>query len=244
MKRVLRSEWIKFSTVRTNIIVVIAGIVVTLGLAALTAALVKLGPTATSGTALHSATNPFLLYFLLILGVQSFTQEYRFGTMRVTLTASPRRIDVFWSKLIVLALVGVVTCVVYLAISFPVTMAILHQRGLPTALFSDHQVRQALFGYVAVCALGSALGAAVGALIRSTALAVTLVLVWPLVIEQTLAGLLPKAISKHLPFQTAQAAAQLPTKGFLDHWDGLATFALFTVVFVYVALTRFTRSDA
>jgi ABC-2 type transport system permease protein len=244
MKRVLRSEWIKFTTVRANIIVVIGGIVVTLGLAALTAALVKLGPTATSGTALRSATNPFLLYFLLILGVQSFTQEYRFGTMRVTLTATPRRIDVFWAKLIILAVVGAVTCVVYLAISFPVTMAILHQRGLPTAQFSDHQVRQALFGYIVVCAIGAALGAAVGALIRSTALAVTLVLVWPLVIEQTLASLLPKAVSKHLPFQSAQAVAQLPTNGYLGHWAGLATFALFSAAFVYAALTRFTRSDA
>jgi ABC-2 type transport system permease protein len=95
-----------------------------------------------------------------------------------------------------------------------------------------------------VCAIGPALGAAVGAIIRSTALAVTLVLVWPLVIEQTLASLLPKTISKHLPFQAAQAAVQLPTKGYLGHWAGLATFALFTAVFIYAALTRFVRSDA
>jgi hypothetical protein len=59
-----------------------------------------------------------------------------------------------------------------------------------------------------------------------------------------MASLLPKAVSKHLPFQAAQAAVELPTKGYLDHWAGLATFALFTAVFVYVALTRFTRSDA
>jgi hypothetical protein len=37
----------------------------------------------------------------------------------------------------------------------------------------------------------------IGALIRSTVLAVTLVLVWPLVIEQTLASLLTKAVSRH-----------------------------------------------
>jgi ABC-2 type transport system permease protein len=244
MKRVLKSEWIKFITVRSNIIVVIAGIVVTLALAVITALLVKVGVHSTPATALQSATNPFLLYFLLILGVQSFTQEYRFGTMRVTLTASPRRIEVFWSKLIVLALVGMAACVVYLAISFPLTMALLGHRGLPTAPFSEHQVRQALFGYIAVCAIGPALGAAVGAIIRSTALAVTLVLVWPLVIEQTLASLLPKTVAKHLPFQAAQAAVQLPTTGYLGHWAGLATFTLFTAVFIYAALTRLIRSDA
>jgi ABC-2 type transport system permease protein len=180
----------------------------------------------------------------MILGVQSFTQEYRFWTMRVTLTASPRRLEVFWSKLIILGLVGMALCAVYLAVSFPITMAILSHRGLPTAPFSERDVRQALWGFVAVCAIGPALGAAFGALIRSTALAVTLVLVWPLVVEQTLASLLPKAVSKHLPFQAAQAAVQLPTKGYLGHWAGLATFALFTAVLVYIALSRFIRSDA
>jgi ABC-2 type transport system permease protein len=134
--------------------------------------------------------------------------------------------------------------VVYLAISFPVTMTILSHRNLPTAGFSDRSVRQALFGYIFVCGIGPALGAAIGALIRSTALAVTLVLVWPLIVEQTLASVLPKAVSKHLPFQAAQAAVQLPTKGYLGHWAGLATFALFTAVLVYIALTRFIRSDA
>jgi ABC-2 type transport system permease protein len=244
VRRVLRSEWIKFYTVRTNIIVIVVGIVITLALAALTSTLVKAGPHANSNTALQSATNPFLLYFLLILGVQSFTQEYRFNTMRITLTASPRRVEVFWSKLIVLALVGMAACIVYLAISFPMTMALLSHRHLPTAPFSDHQIRQALWGYAAVCAIGPALGAALGALVRSTALAVTLVLVWPLIVEQTLASLLPRSVAKHLPFQAAQSAVQLPTKGYLGHWAGLATFALFTAIVVYIALTRFTRSDA
>ncbi|MGP0032087.1 MAG: ABC transporter permease subunit [Acidimicrobiales bacterium] len=244
MKRALRSEWIKFSTARANFVVVVVGIVVTLALAALTASLLKLGPVASPGTALQSTTNPFLLYFLLILGVQSFTQEYRFGTMRITLTATPRRMEVFWSKLIILAIVGAVAAVVYLAISFPMTMAILSHRGLPTAHFADHQVRQALWGYVAVCAIGAALGAGVGALIRSTALAVTLVLVWPLVVEQTLASVLPKSIARHLPFQGAQAAVQLPTAGYLHHWAGLATFAFFAAIVVYLALVRFARSDA
>ncbi|HQR79873.1 MAG TPA: ABC transporter permease [Actinomycetota bacterium] len=71
--------------------------------------------------------NPIALVLLASLGAMAFGHEYRYGTIRVTLTAFPRRTGVFLAKLTMTLLIVLTVTVVSAALAYGV--AVLVQPG-------------------------------------------------------------------------------------------------------------------
>lgn len=62
--------------------------------------------------------NPIVLVLVASLGAMAFGHEYRYGTIRLTLTAFPRRTGVFFAKLLMTLLIPLVVLAVAAALSY------------------------------------------------------------------------------------------------------------------------------
>lgn len=67
--------------------------------------------------------NPIALVLLASLGAMAFGHEYRYGTIRLTLTAFPRRTGVFFTKLFMTLLIPLVVLAVAAAAAWAVLVA-------------------------------------------------------------------------------------------------------------------------
>lgn len=117
----LTYEWRRAKTIRTTWI---TGAFVTVVVAAfgfLTALAVtdmegnRLTMPATNLTEQALTANPIAIVLVSSLGAMAFGHEYRYGTIRLTLTAFPKRGPVFWAKLamtLIIAAVAVAVAVV------------------------------------------------------------------------------------------------------------------------------------
>lgn len=68
--------------------------------------------------------NPIVLVLVASLGAMAFGHEYRYGTIRLTLTAFPRRTGVFFAKLFVTLLIPLVVVAVSAALSYGLLVAL------------------------------------------------------------------------------------------------------------------------
>lgn len=197
----------------------------------------------------------FALMVLLVMAAIAVTNEYRFGTIRATFTAVPNRTAVLLAKTGVVALVvGIVGEVLAFA-AYGIARVI--EPNADLAINSAAEWRY-LFGIGVVFALSAVIAIAVGTLVRQTAAAISILLVWTLLVE-SLIGLIPKVgddIQKWMPwvaanhFLTAGNGAdagegagvglQLP----YGPWGGLAYFAGIAVALLVVALVVAERRDA
>jgi ABC-2 type transport system permease protein len=197
----------------------------------------------------------FALMVLLVMAAIAVTNEYRFGTIRATFTAVPNRTAVLLAKTGVVALVvGIVGEVLAFA-AYGVARVI--EPNADLAINSAPEWRF-LFGIGVVFALSAVIAIAVGTLVRQTAAAISILLVWTLLVE-SLIGLIPKVgddIQKWMPwvaanhFLTAGNGAEAGEgSGFglqmpYGPWGGLAYFAGIAVALLVVALVVAERRDA
>lgn len=144
--------------------------------------------------------------FTVILGIRSFTEEFRYGTIASTFLIHPRRRRVLVAKSIVSVLASVVMTIVSLAAMV----------GLATALagVKDGQVSvtsgdfAAFGGLVAGMAVWAILGTVLGAIIRHQVAAVVAGLVWVLVVENMAGGFLGAA-ARFTPGQAVHSLANV-----------------------------------
>jgi ABC-2 type transport system permease protein len=96
--------------------------------------------------------------------------------------------------------------------------------------------------FLGICAV---VGVSVGAIFRQPALAVAVILAWPLVVESTLGSLLPGYVSQYLPFNAGQRlfATSPADSGSLEFWVGGAVFATWAALLLFLAFALFTRRD-
>ncbi|GGM67334.1 ABC transporter permease [Longimycelium tulufanense] len=144
----------------------------------------------------------FGLMVILVMAALAVTTEYRFGTIRATFQAVPNRTAVLLAKTGVVALLaGVVGEVVAFA-SWGIGKVMRPSADL--ALNSAADWRH-VAGVGLVFAVGAVLAVAVGTLVRHTAGAVTLLLVWALLVETLLSALptVGEKIQPWLPFNAA-----------------------------------------
>jgi ABC-2 type transport system permease protein len=191
--------------------------------------------------------NPFLLFGLvlvLVLGAVAVTTEYRYSTIRVTFEAVPNRTAALLAKAVVVAAVG---AVVGLLASFGAWAAVwllspLADVGLRTA--DDWRV---VLAAGPVFAAGAVLALAVGILVRHTAAAVSIVLVWPLLVEQ-LVAIIPQVgddLQRWMPFVNASAALSRSAEGMpFGPWGSVAYLAGIAAALLALALVVANRRDA
>ena len=177
LARILLSEWTKFRSLRSTVWCLAIGILLTIGVPLIAAAVTssqwyQMSPgERTDQNPLDFALVGVYIAQLAIavLGVLVISAEYSTGSIRSTVIAVPKRLPVLWAKLLNYAIASLAVMISAVLISFFATQAILS--GIPelTLSFTDTGVaRCLLMGAVYVTMVGG-FALALGAITRNTA---------------------------------------------------------------------------
>jgi ABC-2 type transport system permease protein len=193
--------------------------------------------------------------FASVMAAQAIGQEYRFGIVRLTLTAFPQRLRVLTAKLVVV--VG--ASMAFVAASCLGSEIALTLRGhpLPPSDASPPQSPLLLLAVVYV-ALWCLSAFAIAGVTRQTAIGVVVPIVSGLILEQIIAAVLRDRadwVVKVLPWSTANRWAQPAAEqsSFGNSFQpfelpigaaALGIFALWVAAFLIVEIVTFVRRDA
>lgn len=196
---VLRSEWIKATTVRANkVLLAVAaalGLLVSWATAAFTDDTFAIDG---SLTVADVFVLPTLLTAVLsaVAGIVLFTTEVQHGTLAGSLTAHPSRWPIVAAKAIVATGSGLLLGAIGLVTGFAGAMAGGVEAGDTSGLAS-------LAAWGLLYTAGSALlGLGIGMVVRHSAAAVSGLLVWWLVVEGLIVSFAPAEAAKFVPFDT------------------------------------------
>jgi ABC-2 type transport system permease protein len=251
LPRVVRSEWIKFRTLRSSWLMLLAAVT---AMVAIGAAVgyntgknwVGLAP---EDAAPSGGLQGYLLAQLLVgvLGVLFVTGEYGTGMIRSTLAAVPRRVPVLLAKALVFSGVAVISMVSASLAGFASAQAFLSHYGHGTSL-GDPGVLRVVIGTGIYLTLIGLLGGAIGWIVRNTAGGIStflgLLLVLPLMV-----GLLPgsavKDVAHYLPSNAGDSlVTSVHVPGTLTPWLGLVVLLAWVTGTLTVAAIQLSRKDA
>ncbi len=195
---------------------------------------------------------------LSIIGVLCFGHEYRYGTIRPTLTALPRRMPVLIAKTIVCAAFTAVISALCVVLTFVIARVIY---GSSSGLsFTSGDTPRIAFGVVIYSVLNTLLALALAGILRNQIAAIVVLLVWPLVIETVIVALLRLSVFKSFdgiaPYLPYQAGGQLFSSKIQEVGDSIFGFAglsplggglvfgAYALVALIICALTFTRRDA
>ena len=252
--RVIRSEWTKFRSLRSSVIVLLVAFVLTVGIGALVSGIVAAQwDTASPGDrasfhALDTSLTGVVIAQLAVgvLGVLILSGEYATGMIRSSLTAVPKRLTVLWAKLWMFAgVVGGVSIAASFA-AFFIGQALLSDKGINVSITSPDTLRMVVGAGVYMTLLGI-IGLALGGLLRNTAAAVSSLVAVTFVIPPVM-YLLPSSVGDrvgpYLPSNAGQSVWLHSTDAHLGPLTGFAVLCGWTVAAVAAAALRMKRSDA
>jgi ABC-2 type transport system permease protein len=251
VKRTILSEWIKLRTILSLKILVIAGflfpvVVVTL---AATFGGVDTGPE--DGQEMAEFIMAMSVVTSMLLGVVTaigLTSEYTHNTIRPTYAATPARPKVIVSKMLVSTAVALVAATVTVFVAWFSGSTIYNSRGGDTHL-SDPKTVTVLVCAVILAGLVSWFGFGMGLLIRNSPTTVSLVLLWPLLIEGLITVFLAllnwDGAAKYMPYQAAiSASAGDPGTDQLGRPGGQILFAVVGLALIGIGTWLDGRRDA
>jgi ABC-2 type transport system permease protein len=255
MVALVRSEFTKIRTVRSTYLTLIVLVVITAGLSCIIswATAAHWARESASARASFDPTDISLTGFFLgqlfiaAFGALALTAEYSSGMISATLTAQPRRLDVYAAKALVVAAVALVTGLIAGFISFFACQAILASTHA-SAKLADPGVLRSVIGsglFLAVCAL-FAFG--IAALLKSSAGAISaaigLLFVPPLLVT-ALPTSLSQDISRWLPSQAGSALLDPITQAHqFTAWTGFGLFCVYTALLVGAGFMVFNQRDS
>jgi len=261
--RLVRSEWIKFWTVRSTwwilpiTVLMMAGLgwLVTWGSRQVPPGGGRGGAEPIDATILAGVMIALAQLTIAVLAVLTITGEYTTGMIRTTLTADPRRLGALWAKTLVIVSVTFVVTTIGAALTWLIARQVLGNAN--TLDLSNAETRRILLGaplYLTGIAL---LAFALGALLRHSAAALATVFGLLLVIEGVWVNLpwtffhktspfLPgsaggKIFSTDAAIEASRAAATGPV---LTPWVGYGVLIAWGVVMLAVAAVLLRRRDA
>lgn len=185
------------------------------------------------------------LMVVMVLAALSVTTEYRFGTIRTTFLAMPNRAIPLVAKAVVAALTGLVVGLLSAFGAWGAGYLMASETQL--ALDSVDAWRQ-VAGSGLVYAAGAVLAVGVGILVRQSAGAITLLLLWPLLVEG-LVMLIPRigdVLGDWMPFVMSNRflSSEVSAEAPLGPWGSLVYFAAVAVVVLAVGIAVVRRRDA
>lgn len=209
MKGALRYEWLRIRTIRSTYWLSGLAIVLSACVAGILSAAVNSANNSgdlgeLSGSAIFTtwiitagASGPVMpvlaAAFFAVLGAMTLGHEYRYGTNKATLLALPDRPTVLTAKAVVLTGWVVASAVLILLIDAAIAAVF-----VPSSNFDAGALRSMAF-YLLYCVGFALAGFGLAAVWRSQVAAIVSVLVWPLVIEPVMAGVLQVAIARTNP---------------------------------------------
>ncbi|MCA2205511.1 ABC transporter permease [Nocardia rosealba] len=253
---VLAAERIKLTSTRSpwwcSAVVVLLGI----GLAALMAVITSVdtsqatepgeGPPMLTPSLATSGVTGFGVMVLMIMAALTVTSEYRFGVIRTSFLAVPNRSKVIVSKAGLVGVYAAVLTGVLALAAFVVAKAIVGDDAPMLVLDGNWR---AIYGIPIYAFLSVLLAVGVGVLVRQSAAAISLIVLWPLLIESLLGafGSFGRAVNPFLPFANVNRFLSVEEVSGDWHWGvwgSLAYFAAFCVIVFAGALVVVNRRDA
>lgn len=255
-RRVLRSEWSKFWSLRSSWITLVAAVAVLIAFGVIAAAVYR-APSDGTGSGSGSGTTMDAVGLALtgtsitglivgVLGVLMSAGEYGTGMVRSTYAAVPRRWLVLASKSAVIGALVLALSTLGALISFGLGKAGLHGEDIALAL-GDAGVPRSLAGAGVHLALFAVLGVALGSLIRSTSGSIA-ALVGIVMLLPGLAAVLPGDLQDSLdPYFPGNAGAAIHAlhraPDTLSPGAGLVVFTTWVALALAAAVIRLRRTD-
>jgi len=253
--RVLLSEWTKLRSLRSTLWSLGVGVVLTIGLPCIFAAVTAARwshmslreqlnrhpiEIATAGVNLSQLA-------IGVLGVLVISGEYSTGMIRATMGAVPKRLPVLWAKLAVFALVTFVLMLPAVIVAFFVSQAILRSHHILQISFSDPGVARAVIGGALYLTGVGAFTLALGAITRNTAGGIA-VFAGIFFVIPPLMNILPtswnQSISEYLPSSAARDVFALSHGPHdLAPAPGFGLFCAYTAVAIAIAAVLLVRRD-
>ncbi|HEV7205496.1 MAG TPA: hypothetical protein VGN18_12865 [Jatrophihabitans sp.] len=259
LPRVIRSEWIKFRTLRSSMWSLLVAVVIIVGLGTLFSALRahrfnQPGPDGGPRLADFDPTTISLRGVFLaqlaigVLGVLVVTGEYSTGMIRSSLAAVPRRLPVLVAKALVFALATLIVSELAVLLAFLLGQQALTSTHLQASL-STPGASRAVVGAGLYLTLMGLLAVGLGTLLRNTAAGiatfVAVVLVLPL-IANALPDPYATDVGKYLPLNAGTQIMSVahPDPTLLGPWAGLGVTALYAAVALVAGSVVLKRRDA
>ena len=190
---------------------------------------------------------PLTGLLLGVVGVLCSTQEYSQGTIRITLVATPNRLQVFVAKLLTTLVVSVTSSLLMLLLCLMPSQLILSSRNVDYVTISaDIRI---LFSVVILSAFLSVLGLSLGLVFKSSPGAISALLIWPTILEGMVFGLLSVASGRNMmKFAPVQGNGFRLIAQYTDESNtwlvSLTYFSAFVAVFTVLGAVLFSRRDA
>lgn len=253
--RVIRSEWLKFWSLRSSTIALGATVLGMIAFGALFSGVTanrwhlfdakeRLGfdPTGTSLQGFELAQ-----LVIGVLGVLLVSGEYGTGMIRSSMAAAPRRLPVVWGKAAVFTAIGFVAGEVASFVSFFIGQALLSSQHIQTTLAAPDVLR-AVFGTGLYLTGVGLLGVGLGWIVRSTAGGLA-TLFGLLLILPALVRALPDSwqqhVDKFLPSNAGGAVTSVQIDpAMLSPWTGFLVFCGYIAVALVAAAILVRRRDA
>ena len=269
MLNLIRSEWIKLRTTKslywTTALVLLLSIGMALLMGGVTGSTLESEETKknpemyaamASGISAESALSGMTLIGVMIIIIQAVmfvTSEYSSNVSKPTLLATPKRIGVPFAKLLVYGVFATVLtfitsplCIVAMrwALSWK-----LQETKLLEQLDFTGDTWTMIFRLCLKIFLVVALSIGVGYLLRHTAGSIALLLLWPLLVEGILVGMLPKIkdwLPPYMPFENIDKAVAMQDVADAP-WGQVGSlfyFAAWAVVVFVAGVIVLKRRDA
>jgi len=253
--RIMRSEWVKFWSLRSSYITLAGTVLGMIGFGMLFSAVtanrwalldaterLRFDPTGVSLRGFELAQ-----LIIGVLGVLLVTGEYGTGMIRASMSAAPKRLPVVWAKAAVFTVVAFIAGEVSSFVAFFVGQALLSGVHIQTTL-SAPEVLRTVFGTGLYLTMVGLMGVALGWIIRSTAGGIA-TLFGLLLVLPALSDALPQSWSQHItPYLPSNAGQSLttihPDPGMLAPWTGFLVFCLYLVAGFIAAAILVRRRDA
>lgn len=254
---VVRSEWLKFWSLRSSWIALAASLVVLLAFGVIASATYSpptagnsdqgMGDGSSDAVSLALMGTPLVSLVVGSLGVLLFAGEYSTGMIRSTLTAVPRRLPVLFAKSAVVALLVLVLTTIGALMAFALGAVGLDGEKISLSL-GDEGVLRSLLGFGVYMALVAVFGVALGALLRSPAGGISSLL-GIMMILPNLTSLLPDSMADVLeprfPSTAGEAMFSLhQSADSLSPGGGFVVFAGWVALALAAAAFRLKRTDA
>ena len=194
MINLLRSEWIKLRTVRMNWILGIIALAFPLIITLLTAFFSGDDATFDERELLDLLIGTAFVSSVLcgVIAAASITSEFGFGTIRATFAAVPRRLRVIVAKGVVAVFASMVLLAVVIVVGLLVGRPLAEGQGATIDFDAVPTAMPALVGAVVYAGLMAVAGYGLGLMMRSTPAAISILIVWPLIAEPLVGGLIEK----------------------------------------------------
>lgn len=249
-RRVVRSEWTKFRSLRSSWWTIAAATLLTLGVGTLVsyAAARESGSTGAPNyvAARSEIGGVFAVLALGVLGILLMSGEYGTGMIRASMAAVPKRLTVLWGKAAVYVALVLPISVVTSFVAFWLGELAWRGGGRSGVGLGDPEVARIVVGSALYLTVAGLFGLALGALLRNTASAIT-VLVGLFFVLPSVAQALPKSINDISRFLPSNAGGSVANQSFTGHplapWPGFALLCAYTVALLIAAAWRLRRTD-